>query len=125
MGPPSLHTRGLRLEPRGQVVSLTFFRHVFMFLQPKEGHGFPDQNVRVSSEGEKKQSKRSHVCGSGATVEKTTHIGFSKQYKKELWENASKKKPQMELKEQKPQILSEHTCCEPSHARISTGEGTA
>ena len=33
VGPPSLHTRGLQLEPRGQVVSLKFFRHVLMFLQ--------------------------------------------------------------------------------------------
>lgn len=51
MGPPSLHTRGLQLEPRGQVVSLKFFRHVHMFLQLAEGQGFPDQDGNVSSEG--------------------------------------------------------------------------
>lgn len=54
MGPPSLHTRGLQLEPRGQVVSLKFFRHVLMFLQLAEGPGFPDQNGKVSSEKKKR-----------------------------------------------------------------------
>lgn len=55
MGPHSLQTRGLQLEPRGQVVSLKFFRHVLMFLQLAEGQDFLDQNAKVSTEGKKKQ----------------------------------------------------------------------
>lgn len=76
MGPPSLHTRGLQLEPRGQVVSLKFFRHVLMFLQLAEGPGFPDQNGKVSSEKKKKNSHY-NISHSRATVKKTTRIGLS------------------------------------------------
>lgn len=46
--------QGLQLEPKGQAVSLKFFRHVHMFLQLAEGQGFSDQDSKASS-GEKKQ----------------------------------------------------------------------
>lgn len=107
VGPPSLHTRGLQLEPRGQVVSLKFFRHVLMFLQLAEGHGFPDQDAKVSSKQQlcrAAKSTLSDFCHTDETaifhnksrllaiVKKTTRIRFFITVRKGLWENTSKKK---------------------------------